>query len=112
MPARGSSATCGTRCSRAFSSVPWRLPLPGWTTRPTGLSITSSTGSSNTTSSGMASGASGVALGSGSISTRTDSPPLTFIRVVPQASSTAILRARIQFWMRLRENSGSMADKA
>jgi hypothetical protein len=65
MPARGSSATCGTRCSSAFSSVPWRLPLPGCTTRPTGLLTTSSIESSNTTSSGISSGASGVAFGIG-----------------------------------------------
>jgi len=74
--------------------------------------MTSSTRSSNTTLSGMASGASGVVPGSGSISTLTDSPPLTFILVVPHDSSTEILRARIQFWMRLRENSGSSRDSA
>ena len=48
MPARGSAASAGAWCSSAFSSVPSRLPLPGCTTRPAGLSSTMSASSSCT----------------------------------------------------------------
>ena len=55
-PARGSTASSGYRCSSAFCSVPERLPAPGWTTSPTGLSMTSSASSAWTMASGIGSG--------------------------------------------------------
>ena len=56
MPARGTPASCGAWCSSALSSVPSQLPLPGCTTSPAGLSITSSASSSSTIDSAIASG--------------------------------------------------------
>jgi hypothetical protein len=58
MPARGTASMPGTWWSSAFISVPLQLPLPGWTTSPAGLLMTSSVSSSKTTSSGMSSGCS------------------------------------------------------
>ena len=46
MPARGTAASCGAWWSSAFCSVPARLPAPGCTTSPAGLSITISASSS------------------------------------------------------------------
>ena len=40
MPARGSVASDGSRCSRALTRVPVGLPAPGCTTSPAGLSMT------------------------------------------------------------------------
>ena len=52
-------------CSRALSSVPSQLPLPGCTTRPAGLLSTSSAASSYTMSSAMSSAARRAARGVG-----------------------------------------------
>ena len=69
----------GADCSSAFCSVPERLPAPGCTTRPTGLSITSSAASSCTTLTGMASGSTGTAASS-SVSSTSSSPPWSSAR--------------------------------
>jgi len=52
-------------------------------------------------------------VGSTSISTRTDSPPKTFILVEGKNIVNGDLCGReSKFWMRLRENSGNKADSA
>ena len=49
IPARGNSRKTGLRYNKALSKVPDQFPLPGWTTKPTGLSMTISVSSSKTT---------------------------------------------------------------
>ena len=79
MPARGMAASFGSSASSAFCSVCARLPAPGCTTSPAGLSITKNCGSRSATLSAMDSR---LHLGGRARSARTPtaSPPYTASR--------------------------------
>ncbi len=103
MPARGTPASDGTRCSRPFSSVPRQLPAAGCTTRPGRLSITISVSSSNTTSSGTSSATKAVSSSLDCGSTRTSSPGQTGSRADAGRAPIVTWPSPIQRWMRARE---------
>ena len=94
-PPSGRSCPCraGARCPRAAawrapardaavrsSSVPSRLPLPGCTTRPAGLSSTTRSASSCTTASAMSSGRCVASATAGPSCTSSASPPCSRCR--------------------------------
>ncbi len=109
MPARGSSPVAGAWCSSAFSMVPAQLPLPGCTTSPAGLSITSTSSSSCTTASAMASGRKAVSTGREASATSTASPLLTLRREAAAAPSTVTWPSSISRASRLRDSPGQQA---
>ena len=106
-PARGSAASFGSSPSKAFCKVCRGFPAPGCTTRPAGLSMTSTSRSSWTRRSAMASGNTwGCAASSGGICTRTRDPASTISRGLQAARSTLTAPASIQPLIRVRECSG------
>ena len=112
MPARGSPLSAGAWCSSAFSSVPAQLPLPGCTTRPAGLSITSTSSSSCTTSSAIASARNAVSSGRGQ---QRHLDPLAAAQLVagPRRSpSTSTAPSSTSLARRLRDSFGSSRASA
>src|SRR3569833_3351158 len=105
MPARGSCASSGAYCSRAFTSVPAQLPAAGCTTRPAGLLMTSMASSSYTTSSAMSSPVHGSSVVSPAVSA-TCSPPHSLSRARGAWPCTVTCPDLIQSCNRLREYSG------
>src|SRR5690606_36258113 len=110
MPARGSAASAGSRCSSAFTRVPDGLPAPGCTTSPAGLSITRTSASSCRIDSGMSSG-SARTWSSGSACRVTASPPCTGSRGRARAPSSKASPDLIQAASRERENSGNSSAR-
>ena len=98
--------------SRALSKVPFQLPLPGCTTRPAGLSMTSTDSSSCTTLTAMACAAGGASRGSAGMVRSTDSPPQTLTSGCTARVSSRIRPSLSQAAMRLRECSGNKRANA
>ena len=108
MPGRSRSPTpamSGKRASRPLTSVPRRLPAPGCTTRPAGLSTTMTASSAwTTTNSTSASGSGGSTTGIAAVSIATTAPvrtrslPLVTVTpstLTPPAATTAADAARL-----------------
>src|SRR6476659_8640193 len=110
MPARGSSASPGSRGSSAFTNVPAGLPAPGCTTRPAGLSSTKTASSSYSTSSAMSSARAAV-CGASTTSSTTASPPRTGSRGRTVRPSSRAWPPLIHSARRERENSGKSSAR-
>src|SRR6202789_1780362 len=114
MPARGIEARRGSQPNNAFCSVCRGFPAPGCTTSPTGLSTTSTSGSSCTILSGIASGktAADAASDSPDMRTCTRDPALTTSLGLQGSLPICTRPASIHPLIRVRECSGSIRASA
>ncbi len=112
MPARGRPLSAGSWCRRAFSIVPAQLPLPGCTTSPAGLSITSTSASSWTMSSAIASARNASSSGRASSVTSMRSPPRSLCRGRAHSPSTSTAPCSTSLASRVRDSFGSRRARA